>query len=143
VLKSFVVNKIVLTLSCASNEASTEKLKQMKNKSIVKVTDERSEWFGRTGRIHKAVNQNRLLVDIDGQRVAFMAKQLEQVRNVYTPPIVNESSKRLAVAIERVYNEAKLKYDIAVKFDSDYARGQANTAKVLMDDIKAILDGKY
>jgi NAD(P)H-flavin reductase len=120
-----------------------KKLKQMKNKTIVKVTDPRSQWFGRTGKVHQSVNQNYLLVDIDNERVAFMAKQLEQVRNMYTPPIVDESSKRLAVAIERVYNEAKLKYDIAVKYDSDYARGQANTAKVLMDDIKAILDGKY
>jgi len=34
VLKCFAVNKIVLTLSCASNEASTEKLKTMKEIKI-------------------------------------------------------------------------------------------------------------
>jgi hypothetical protein len=120
-----------------------QKLKQMKNSAIVKVTDERSEWFGRTGRIHQAVNQNRLLVDIDGQRVAFMAKQLDQVRNTYTPPIVDESSKRLAVAIENVYNEAKIKCEVAARYEGNYAKGQHDTAKQLMEMLKEILDGKY
>jgi hypothetical protein len=120
-----------------------QKLKTMKNKTIVKVTDPRSQWFGRTGKVHQAVNQNRLLVDIDNERVSFMSKQLEEVRNVYTPPIVNESNTRLKNAIQELYEEAKMRYDIAVKYDGDYALGQANTAKLMMDGLKAILDGKY
>jgi iron only hydrogenase large subunit-like protein len=117
----------------------------MKNKSIVKVTDPRSQWFGRTGKVHQAVNQNRLLVDIDNERISFMSKQLEQVRNVYTPKvqIVDDKLVKIAVAMEKRYNQLVEEIAELRSIDTDMTRVVANSKSEELEVIKNWLNGKY
>lgn len=115
----------------------------MKRNTAVKVTDKDSALYGKTGRFLFKANDNHAHVVMDGGNMVTLHRLAFKPINVYSPPIVDESHKRLAVALEKVYNYAENFHKGASVYNTDYAKGYADASKALAERLKAILDGKY
>ena len=107
----------------------------------VKITDQNSPLFGKIGVVMENLNATHHSVIIDGQAYNFNRLAFKYI-NVHTPAIQSEKLQRIAVSIERLYNELEGMDILSKDSNTDYARGYNSATKKALLGLKLILEGK-